>query len=141
MSIPLWVLLGFAGWTLLLIMVGVGYERWRLILRGEAGPADFPADEPHGSPRYRRIMRAHANCVENLPVYGAIAVVVTAAGATGALVDGLALTFLGARVLQTSVHVALPQTNRVVSFRASFFIIQLACMVAMGLFAASASLG
>jgi hypothetical protein len=72
MSLPLWMLLGFAGWTLLVLLAGVGVRRWLLIFSGQASLTSFPGDTPHGSPAYRRATRAHANCVENLPVFAAI---------------------------------------------------------------------
>jgi uncharacterized MAPEG superfamily protein len=76
-------------------------------------------------------MRAHANCVENLPVYGAIVVVITAAGVDRPSLDVLALILIGARILQSLVHVLFEQTNTVVTFRSIFYNIQFACMAAM----------
>jgi hypothetical protein len=67
MTIPQWVLLAFAAWTVAMLICTVGVSRWSKILGGSAKLTDFPADTPHGSPVYRRMMRAHANCVENLP--------------------------------------------------------------------------
>ncbi len=72
MTIPQWTLLGFALWTLIVLISTIGITRLYLIFSGKVQPRNFRADEPHGSPRYRRAMRAHVNCVENLPVYGAI---------------------------------------------------------------------
>ena len=65
-------------------------------------------------------MRAHMNCVENLP---AIAVVfaATATGLKSTMVDTLAMTLLAARIVQTLVHVALPPTNKAASLRGSRF--------------------
>jgi uncharacterized MAPEG superfamily protein len=60
-------------------------------LSGRAKLNEFPADVPHGSARYRRAMRAHANCVENLPVYTAVVVAITAAGVMSPVLDLLAL--------------------------------------------------
>lgn len=132
MSVQLWTLLGFAGWTLLTLLVGVGVVRWYRIL-GEGAPlTDFPGDQPHGSPRYRRAMRAHANCVENLPVYGAIVVVATAAGAGGTTLDVLAVVVLAGRILQTLVHVIFPESNLTVGLRFTFFFVQIAAMIWMG---------
>lgn len=133
MSIPIWVLLGFAAWTILTLLVGVGLVRWRLILTGRKRLNEFPADVPHGSPRYRRAMRAHANCVENLPVYGSVAVAATLAGIQSATLDTLAPIVLAARVLQTLTHVALEETPAAVGVRFAFFFAQLACMVWMGI--------
>lgn len=61
MNIPQWTLLCFALWTLLTLLFTVGITRWYLILSGKTRPREFRADELHGSLRYRRAMRAHAN--------------------------------------------------------------------------------
>ncbi len=131
MTTPVWVLLGFALWTLLVLFATVGVYRWSRILTGRAELAEFRADEPHGSDWYRRAMRAHANCVENLPVYGAITLAIVAAGARSPALDLLAIVLLAARVLQTLTHVLWTPTNRVVGVRFSFFLTQVACMFAM----------
>ena len=34
MTLSLWMLLAFAGWTLLVLLIGVGVYRWSLILTG-----------------------------------------------------------------------------------------------------------
>ena len=66
------MLLGFATWTLLLLMATVGVYRWSRILTGRVEVRNFRADQVEGEDWYKRAMRAHANCVENLPVFGAI---------------------------------------------------------------------
>src|SRR5271169_6750874 len=132
MNIPVLVLLGFAAWTLIILSVGVGGYRWALILSGRASVAGWRADAPQGADWYRRVTRAHMNCVENLPVYGAIVVALTVAGLQSPLVDRLSETMMAARIGQTLIHVALHQTNAVVSVRFTLFAIQLICMLAMG---------
>ena len=131
MSIPLWVLLAFACWTLLVLMIGVGIRRWTLILTGRAQLTDFPADTAHGSTAYRRAVRAHANCVESLPVYGAIATVAFAAQVTNPTMDTLATAFMGARVCQTLIHMTLAETNTTVLVRFIFFLAQVIAMFGM----------
>jgi len=132
MNAALWVLLAFAAWTILTLLVGVGAVRWHLILTGRRRLNEFPADVAHGSPRYRRAMRAHANCVENLPVYGAVAVTATLSGAGGVALHALPPIFLLARISQTLVHVVFEETSLAVAFRFAFFFIQLVCMAWMG---------
>lgn len=129
MTIPLWVLLAFAMWTLAVLMVGIGIRRWSLILRGNAQLTDFPADTPHGTPAYRRAVRAHANCVENLPVYGAVAVAAFAAQAQSPTIDTLALVFIAARICQTLVHMTFAETNTTVMIRFLFFLTQIIVMI------------
>ncbi len=131
MTTPLWVLLAFAMWTLLVLMTGVGVRRWSLIIRGRAQIADFPADTPHGSNAYRRAVRAHANCVENLPVYAAVAVVAYAMHMRSDLIDALAVLFIAARIVQSVVHMAFAETNASVAVRFTFFFIQIAAISGM----------
>ena len=74
MTVPVGMLLGFAAWTLLLLVITVGIYRWSLILTRTAAIASFPADAIEGAGWYQRGTRAHANCIENLPVFGAIVI-------------------------------------------------------------------
>lgn len=136
MSIPVWVLLAFAAWTVLVLFVTVGIYRWRRILTGRATVREWRADEAQGNSRYQRAMRAHMNCVENLPVYGAIVVAMLATGVTSPVLDVLALVLLGARVLQTTVHVVFEQTEPIATLRFTFYAVQMASMIWMGLYVA-----
>ena len=132
MTIPQWVLLGFAAWTLSVLSGTVGIYRLSSIVARRSGFSEWRANDTQGSDWYRRAMRAHMNCVENLPVYAAIVLCATAAQATDPRLDVLSLTLLGARVLQTTTHVAFEQTDRVAAVRFAFFSIQVLCMFIMG---------
>jgi len=131
MTIPIWVLLGFAMWTLLTLFGTVGVYRWSRILTGRAVISEWRADASQGSDWYRRAMRAHANCLENLPVYGALVLVIVATGVQDQRLDVLSLVLLGARILHTLVHVALPETNAATSVRFTLFLVQVLCMITM----------
>jgi len=125
MNIPQWTLLGFASWTLLLLMATVGVYRWGNILFAKAAIASFPHDAPEGAGWYQRGTRAHANCIENLPVFGAIVYLITAIGLEGPLVDALCIATLAARIVQSCVHISHVQTNAFVAVRFSFYSVQL----------------
>ena len=131
MTIPMWMLLGFATWTLVLLIATVGVYRWVRILFQKARIASFRSDQLEGEDWYRRGTRAHANCVENLPVFGAIVLVISAIGVNGPLVDSLCTTVLVARILQSLVHVSHVQTDAFVAVRFSFFSVQLVCFLAL----------
>lgn len=131
MSIPVWVLLAFAVWSMLVLILTVGTYRWGLIFAGRVQVNQFRADQIEGSDRYRRAMRAHLNCLENLPIYGAIVLVIVVGGAQSSALDALAITLIGARVAQTSIHVSAEQTNLLASLRFGFFFVQLICMLWM----------
>jgi uncharacterized MAPEG superfamily protein len=129
MTIPVWTLLGFAGWTVLLLLGTVGVYRWSRILTGTVPIRNFRADQIEGAEWYRRAMRAHGNCIENLPVFGAIVLALYAGNVTGSLVDKLAIAILIARIMQSLVHVGLVQTNTVASIRFAFFFVQIVAFV------------
>jgi uncharacterized MAPEG superfamily protein len=132
MTIPVWVLLGFAAWTLLTLFATVGWYRWSRILTGRGQLSEFRADVAHGDDWYRRAMRAHANCVENLPVYGAVVIAILASGVRSGGLDLLAIVLLCARVCQTTVHIAFIPTNTMVGVRFAFYLAQALCMIWMG---------
>ncbi len=139
MSPSLWMLLGFAGWTLLVLLAGVGVRRWALILQGQATLTSFPGDTPHGSTAYRRAVRAHANCLENLPIFTAVVLVAAVAARGSRAFDVLAAVTMCARILQTSVHMLFEETSGTIAVRFTFFLVQLIAIVAMGLLAATAA--
>jgi len=136
MTIPQWMLLGFAAWTLALLMATVGVYRWGNILFSKAAIASFRSDQLEGKDWYRRGTRAHANCIENLPVFGAIVFVITIIGLSGPMVDSLCIAILVARICQSSVHVSHEQTDVFVSVRFSFYSVQLVCFIALIVMAA-----
>ncbi|MBK6929217.1 MAG: MAPEG family protein [Comamonadaceae bacterium] len=121
---PIQALLGFAAWTLLLI-AGVFLYRGMRFLTGTPinhwPRGNKPADD---APFVKRLEDAHANCLENLPVF---AVIVLVAAALGRLADiqALAPWVLYARIGQSLAH--LSGTGPVNVFvRASFWSVQLA---------------
>lgn len=129
MNLPTWMLLGFTLWTILALCFTVGVYRWNRILTGRARPHEFRADQVQGAQWYQRAMRAHANCVENLPVFAALVFVLHAAEVTSPAVDAMAVAVLVARICQTVTHVGFVQTDPVVVMRFVFFFAQLVCFV------------
>ena len=127
MTTPIWMLLGFAAWTILLLTFTIGVYRWALIFSGRAPINGFRADAPEGADWYKRSMRAHAHCVENLPVFAAVVLALHASGTDGVVVDFASIAILVARVAQSLVHVSVRQTSAVVAVRFSFLLVQLTC--------------
>ena len=124
MSLSLWSLLGFAVWTHLLMVASIGVPRLLAIAQRRAAPNAFPADQVHGSERYRRSMRAHLNCVENLPVFATLVVTGALVGVADSAFQWLALAVLPARVSQSLCHV-VSGSNRAVTLRFCFYVVQL----------------
>jgi uncharacterized MAPEG superfamily protein len=125
MTLPVWMLVGFAAWTVLLLLATVGVYRWSRILTGRVAIREFRADQIEGADWYKRAMRAHANCVENLPVFGAIVLGLYVGNLGSALVNALAVAVLVARIMQSLVHVCFVQTDIVTSVRFGFFFVQI----------------
>ena len=125
MTVPVGMLVGFAAWTVLLLLATVGVYRWSRILTGRVQIRNFRADQIEGADWYKRAMRAHANCVENLPVFGAIVFALYVGNVASALVNALSVAVLVARIMQSLVHVSFVQTNAVTSVRFGLFFVQI----------------
>jgi uncharacterized MAPEG superfamily protein len=131
MTVPMWMLLGFAAWTVILLLFTVGIYRWSRILTGRVPIRDFRADKVEGEDWYRRAMRAHANCIENLPVFGAIVLALFVSGVREPSANSLSISVLVARIMQSLVHVCLVQTNTVSALRFAFFFVQIVGFLAL----------
>ncbi|WP_026802699.1 MAPEG family protein [Arenimonas oryziterrae] len=129
MSFPLWMLLGFAMWTAAILVFAIGTYRFSHIFTGRAGMASFPADGRDGAAWYQRAMRAHANCVENLPLFTVVVFALQASGISSGTADALAGAALAARIVQSLVHISSVQTDCIVTIRFTFFFVQLLCFV------------
>ncbi|HVJ14528.1 MAG TPA: MAPEG family protein [Polyangiaceae bacterium] len=130
MAYSLWSLLGFTVWTLLLVLLGIGLPRLRAVTVEKAAVNSFVPTLPHGSERYQRTMRAHMNCVENLPVFAALVLLAAVLRLDSPWFEGLALTVLPMRVLQSTTHV-LSGRSRAVLVRFAFFTVQMVCFLIM----------
>jgi uncharacterized MAPEG superfamily protein len=118
-------LLLFAAWTLLLMFSYVTY-RTLMVVRGSSA-ASWTRGSGYDVPALvRRMENAHANCVENLPVYAAIVLAAFALGQSS-VVDATALWFLLARLGQSVVHV-IGVNHVLVLVRATFYTIQVLIM-------------
>lgn len=116
-------LTGFIAWSLLLL-VWMEVLRTQLVLRGRVPANGFRPDNAGLSPFMQRLARAHANCVESLPIFGGLLLVAIATGRTG-ITDTLAGLFLAARIFQSVVHL-LSLSAFAVTIRFSAFAVQMA---------------
>ncbi len=124
MTTPLWCLLAFAAWTWALVVFGIAGVRVFKVLAGQAAANAFPADEPHGAPAYRRLMRAHMNCVETLPLFAVVVLVAHVAGVHSPAIDTAAQVIFAGRIGQTLAHVSSGRSIAV-HVRFTFFAAQI----------------
>ena len=131
MTVPQRALLGFAVWTLLVLFGTVGVYRWSRILTGQVRISEWQADLPQGSDWYQRAMRAHMNCVENVPVFAAIVLCATVTGADSRLLDLLAGAILARTCVRRRSISLLRLPMLAASVRFAFFFVQAIGMLAM----------
>ncbi|MEW9900566.1 MAPEG family protein [Chitinivorax sp. PXF-14] len=82
MSATLVALLGYVLWTMLLLFVVINWRGMQVMFGGKRIDA-FPADQPHGGPIwYRRLLRAHMNSLETLPLFAVVALTAAVTGAS-----------------------------------------------------------
>lgn len=116
-------LTGFIAWTLFLL-VFMEVLRTLLVLRDKVPANSFTPDNAGLSPFMQRLARAHANCVESLPVFGGLLLVAIVTDRT-AITDPLAWLLLGSRIFQSAVHVT-SLSPVAVTIRFAAFAVQMA---------------
>lgn len=102
MSRSLLALLGFVSWTLALLVL-MEAIRAKLVMTKAVPANGFSPDNANLSPFMQRLARAHANCLEGLPIFGGLLIIAVLAGKTQ-VTDPLAYVFLGARIAQSLIH-------------------------------------
>lgn len=122
MSTTLLALLGFLSWTLLLLVLMEGI-RSKLVVTREVPANGFSPDNAGLSPFMQRLARAHANCLEGLPLFGGFMVLAVIAGKSD-ITDPLAYVVLAARIVQSAIHLA-STSPMAVTARFTAFAVQL----------------
>jgi uncharacterized MAPEG superfamily protein len=117
---------GFAAWSLFLLVL-METIRVKLVLTRAVPANGFVPDNANLSPFMQRLARAHANCVEGLPIFGSLMLVAVLCHRS-AITDPLAYVFLAARILQSLIHL-LSISNAAVTLRFSAFAVQMAIAV------------
>ena len=120
MNPTLTTLVGFCAWSLFLLVL-MEVVRSKLVITRAVAANGFTPDNANLSPFMQRLARAHANCVEGLPIFGGLMLAAFLAGKSS-VTDPLAYAFLSARVLQSIIHLssvsALAVTFRFLAFAA-----------------------
>ena len=123
MSSPTAVALtGFIAWALVLLIWMEVLRSW-LVLSKQVPANGFRPDNGNLSPFMQRIARAHANCVEGLPIFGGLMLVALVTGLT-AVTDPLAYALLATRIVQSGIHLA-SVSALAVTLRFSAFAVQM----------------
>jgi uncharacterized MAPEG superfamily protein len=113
---------GFITWSILLLVL-MESIRTKLVLTKEVAANGFNPENSNLSPFMQRLARAHANCIEGLPIFGGLMLAAVVTSNT-AVTDPLAYVFLGARIVQSLIHLA-SLSPMAVTVRFSAFAVQM----------------
>ena len=122
MNPTLTALTGFVAWSLFLLVL-MEVIRSKLVLTKAVAANGFNPENSNLSPFMQRLARAHANCIEGLPIFGGLMIIAVVAGRSS-ITDPLAYALLTARILQSIIHLT-SLSALAVTLRFSAFAVQL----------------
>lgn len=127
MTIPLWGLVVFIGWTIAIVCFLL-VVRIRHLAAGGA-VQDFGTQDDKSL--LWRLFRVQSNLVENLPLYLGVVFLLTVRGISGTAIDVLVIAYITFRLIHSAIHIA--GLNPM--FRVFCLAIQFVCLIALTLFA------
>jgi uncharacterized MAPEG superfamily protein len=98
------VLVGLTAWALFLLIL-MELLRFRYILTKAVAANEFKPDNSNLSPFMQRLARAHANCIESVPILGILLIVALLTNRAG-ITNPLAPWLFAARLVQSCAHLA-----------------------------------
>ena len=107
--------------TALTGILWVPYILDRIAVRGLMDAVGYPEDPNPQSPWAQRLMKAHANAVENLVVFAPLVLLGQATGLTSAVVGTAAMVYFWARVVHAAAYTFAVPWVRTLSFAVGFF--------------------
>ncbi|KRG66355.1 MAPEG family protein [Stenotrophomonas terrae] len=111
----------FVAWALVLMAL-MEVIRSKLVFQKTVLANEFRPDNANLSPFMQRLARAHANCIENIPVLGGLLLIAVVSGREH-VTDPLAYVLVVARFVQTLIHLA-SSSSLAVTLRFVAFIVQ-----------------
>ena len=126
MTPTLAALTGFIAWSLALLLLMEAIRSW-LVVTGAVPANGFCPDNSNLAPFMQRLARAHANCLEGLPIFGGLMLVALATDRTS-VTDPLAYALLVARIAQSLIHLGSLSASAV-TLRFAAFTVQMVIAV------------
>lgn len=102
-------------------LLWVPYILDRLAVRGLADAVGYPENPKPQSPWAQRLMKAHANAVENLVVFAPLVLLAGLTGVTSAVLGTAAAVYFWARVVHAAAYTLAVPWVRTLSFAVGFF--------------------
>jgi len=107
--------------TFLTALLWVPYILDRIAVRGLLDTVGYPESPKPQSSWNQRLMKAHANAVENLVVFATLVLVANALGVTGGAVATAAVIYFWARLVHAVAYTFAMPWVRTLAFTAGFF--------------------
>ncbi len=123
MSVPLWGLVIFMGWTIASVCLLLTVRIRHLATGGAV--KDFGTQNE--ASLLWRLYRVQANLVENLPLYLGVVFLLTVRGVAGTAIDALVIMYIIFRLIHSLVHIA--GLNPM--FKIFCLAIQFGCLIAL----------
>ena len=117
-----YALTAFISWALFLLVL-MEVNRSYLVVTGKVPANGFSPDNAGLSPFMQRLARAHANCIEGVPIFGGLLALAMMTSRTS-VTDPLAFWFLGARITQSIIHL-ISTSPTAVTLRFTAFAVQM----------------
>lgn len=93
----------------------------RIAVRGIADAVGYPENPKPQSPWAQRLMKAHANAVENLAVFATLVLVAHALGLSNSAIATASMVYFWARVVHALAYTFAVPWVRTLSFAVGFF--------------------
>jgi len=107
--------------TVFTALLWVPYILDRIAVRGILGAVGYPDDPKPQSPWAQRLMKAHANAVENLVVFATLVLCAAALGISGSTLALAAMVYFWARVVHALAYTFAVPWVRTLAFAVGFF--------------------
>ena len=93
----------------------------RIAVRGITGAVGYPENPKPQSAWAQRLMKAHANAIENLAIFATLVLVAYAAGISNATVVTACMVYFWARVVHVLAYTLAVPWVRTLAFAVGFF--------------------
>lgn len=123
MTPPLWGLAIFILWAIAVVILLLAVRIRHLSTGGAVKDFGIQNEES----LLWRLLRVHANLIENLSLYAAVVLLLTVRGVSGTAIDLLVVAYIVFRLIHSVIHIAGFEPK----FRLFSFAIQLGCLVAL----------
>ena len=107
--------------TVFTALLWVPYILDRIAVRGILSAVGYPDDPKPQSPWAQRLIKAHANAVENLVVFATLVLCAAALGISGSTLALAAMVYFWARVVHALAYTFAVPWVRTLAFAVGFF--------------------